>query len=66
MLKDKEEVDGSSERLGGGEDVAGVLEHGVPLPPPEKSNPHIHTLTIRARKCLPSECVLVLCLPGVL
>lgn len=34
VLEVKEAEGSSSERLGGGDDVAGVLEHGVPLPPP--------------------------------
>lgn len=36
MLWVREEEGGSSERQGGGDDAAGVLEHGVPLPPPIK------------------------------
>lgn len=40
-----EAEDRSSERLGGGDDAAGVLEHGVPLPPPIKTQKSIQTAT---------------------
>lgn len=40
-----EEEGRSSETPGGGDDAAGVLEHGVPLPPPIKTQKTIQTVT---------------------
>lgn len=44
MLVGKEIMGKSSERVGGGEEVAGVLEVGVPFPPERQE-------TVRLKNC---------------
>lgn len=49
MLAGKEIMGKSSDRVGGGEEVAGVLEAGVPFPPAQiKTNKEINS-TLRSK-----------------